>query len=88
MEVELGAFQQYYVQPYPGRVTLFRTHAQPLLCPHDPTMGWQPLALGGVHVCDCPGSHHTLLKEPFVRGLAAGLCEYLKKADASMKSMT
>jgi thioesterase domain-containing protein len=82
MEIELAAFQQYRVRPYAGRVTLMRAKAQPLFCSHDPAMGWGGLAQGGIDIIPCPGSHHTLLREPHVRGLAAQLRAHLEGIDA------
>jgi thioesterase domain-containing protein/acyl carrier protein len=83
MEIELAAFRQYSVRPYPGRVMLLRAQAQPLFCSHDPIMGWGTLALGGVDIIPCPGSHHTLLKEPFVGILARQLRSYLAHLDST-----
>jgi len=85
MEVEIAALQQYQARPYLGRVTLLRAEAQPLFCSHDPAMGWGALALGGVDILSCPGSHHTLLREPHVRGLAAQLRSRLNSAERTTR---
>jgi len=49
-------------------VTLFR--AQALSRAADPEKGWGALALGGVDIREFPGSHYTLLSEPWVAELA------------------
>ncbi len=41
------AFRQYYPQPHPGPVTLFRSPAHWLFCSFDPQYGWGELAQGG-----------------------------------------
>jgi thioesterase domain-containing protein len=60
----------YHPRPYAGSVTLFRAHIQALSRAGDPDKGWGALALGGVDIREFPGSHHTLLIEPWVEGLA------------------
>jgi thioesterase domain-containing protein len=73
IEVFARALVDYVVRPYPGRVTLIRARTQPLLCSHDRTMGWAALATGGVEVVTCPGSHRTLLRPPYIAGVARRL---------------
>jgi thioesterase domain-containing protein len=36
-------------------------------------MGWAALATGGVEVVTCPGSHRTLLRPPYIAGVARRL---------------
>jgi amino acid adenylation domain-containing protein len=64
------ALAAYQPQAYAGRVTLFRAQAQALSRAGDPDKGWGALALGGVDIRQFPGSHRTLLSEPWVAGLA------------------
>jgi thioesterase domain-containing protein len=62
--------------PYPGRVTVFRATDRPewpALRFDDPTLGWGPLALGGVADYPVPGNHFTFLDPPQVSTLAASL---------------
>ena len=72
-EIHLRAMREYLPQPYPGRVTLFRTRGQPFLCSFDPLFGWGGLAAAGVEVVVIPGSHEKIFVEPHVRTLAAKL---------------
>jgi amino acid adenylation domain-containing protein len=82
IEAEHHALTTYVPRPYPGRITLFRARAQPLLCSHDPSMGWRELASGGLEVRPVPGPHAYILKEPFVRGLARELAACLASSRA------
>jgi thioesterase domain-containing protein len=67
------ALAAYQPQPYAGRVTLFRAQAQALSRAADPHKGWSALAQGGVDLREFPGSHRTLLSEPYAAGLASVL---------------
>ena len=71
IEAHWLALAAYRPRPWVGAVTLFRAQAQALSRAADPDKGWRPLALGGVAVREFPGSHRTLLDEPWVAGLAA-----------------
>ncbi len=72
-ETLFQALEAYELKRYPGRITLFRARFQPMLCSHDPWMGWGNLAGGGVKVCEVPGEHSTVLQEPHVRAVAREL---------------
>jgi aspartate racemase len=84
-DVHLRALRDYVPQPYPGRVTLFRTRGQPFLCSFDPQFGWGALAAGGVEVVPIPGSHEKIFMEPHVRALAAKLKARLNETQAGMQ---
>ena len=62
----------YQPQPYPGKMFLYRSHAQPVLPGewHRRDMGWGGLPAGGLVVTHVQGNHDTILTEPHVRGLA------------------
>jgi amino acid adenylation domain-containing protein len=74
----LHAAHSYRSRAYPGRITLFRAESQPLGCIPDPNNGWGPLALDGVRVYPVSGQHATLVEEPHVQTLAAGLKDCLE----------
>ncbi len=72
------ASNEYVASVYPGHINLF-------LCPgnlssNSPGLGWEKLALGGLTISPVPGSHTTIMEEPFVRDLAAQLTPVLQKA--------
>ncbi|MCP4644452.1 MAG: amino acid adenylation domain-containing protein, partial [bacterium] len=66
---------RYEVQPYPGRVTLFRADKTMFRIqdPNDETLGWAEMAGGGVDVRRVPGNHFVLLTKPYVEALASAL---------------
>ena len=63
---------QHVSKPSRGRVTLFRTRGQPLVCSFENDFGWAKIA-GSVTVKRIPGSHEGIFMEPHVRGLAKEL---------------
>ena len=73
MAVQLSARRQYQAGPINGRVALFRTRARPLFRSHDPRMGWQKVAKGGVSVHMIAGEHFNILERPYVESLATTL---------------
>jgi hypothetical protein len=76
----------YTPEPYPGRITLFRAAEQPIVCSFDPEMAWGPLAKGGVDIRTIPGSHLSILQEPWVRALASELRRALDRPPAEHAS--
>jgi len=59
---------------YPGRVSVFRAHKQPLNRIRDKELGWGRLAEGGVDLHYVPGKHGaSVLQEPNVQVLAAAM---------------
>jgi aspartate racemase len=73
------ALRTYRPQPYSGRITLFRTRKQPILC-LDSTLGWGQFAKAGVATNIMPGTHEKMLAEPNVQVLASELKACLAEA--------
>jgi len=67
------ALRRYVPQAYPGRLALFR----PARHHGDPYWGWGPLAARGVEVVEIPATRPTLVDEPDVQALAAGVHQHL-----------
>jgi thioesterase domain-containing protein len=67
----------YDVQPYSGRVTLFRVKEKSAGSLNDPYAIWWRVAAAGVDLREISGDHLSLLKEPQVRFLAAELGDCL-----------
>ena len=66
--------EAYRPLPWPGRITLLRARAQPVLLQHDePTLGWASVARGGVDLVRLPGNHLTIMREPLVAHVAEAL---------------
>jgi thioesterase domain-containing protein len=63
-----------------GRITVFRTRRQPRNRVHDRHLGWGKLAKGGVDLHFIPGGHDSVLREPYVQGLAAALKKCLRQS--------
>lgn len=57
--------QDYTIQPYPGKITLFRATEDP-----DSKLDWQELAQSGLAIYDIPGEHLEILQEPKAEMLA------------------
>jgi surfactin family lipopeptide synthetase A len=77
------ALDSYAPQAYPGRVTLFRARAGPLFRFYPPDMGWGRVAAGGVDVRVVPGSHETMLTQPYVSVLGRQLTACLAQVPGS-----
>jgi thioesterase domain-containing protein len=69
-EALFEALTGYQAHAYQGRVTLFRTRAQPIFRALGKDKGWKELAVEGVDVRIVPGNHLNMYDEPHVRVLA------------------
>jgi amino acid adenylation domain-containing protein len=69
-EALFKALTNYKALPYGGRLTLFRTRAQPLFRALGKDKGWGELAREGVDVRVVPGTHLNMYDEPHVQVLA------------------
>jgi len=74
------AANEYEVQPYKGRVTLFRVREKSAGSLNDPYAIWWRLAARGVELREISGDHLSLLKEPQVRFLAEELADVLAQS--------
>jgi acyl-CoA synthetase (AMP-forming)/AMP-acid ligase II/thioesterase domain-containing protein len=74
------ARMNYYPKPYDSRIVMIVTpeYRRPLLS--GAALRWRKLALSGVEVHEMNCGHHSLLREPYVRTLAALLKRYLPPA--------
>jgi thioesterase domain-containing protein len=79
LERHAQALLEYVPGVYPGRVTLFRSRAQPLLRVRGLDRGWAKLAAEGVEVVLVRGSHHSMVKEPHVEDLAEQIKAQIQK---------
>ncbi|PPJ63882.1 thioesterase domain-containing protein [Cuspidothrix issatschenkoi] len=71
---DLHALNAYVLQPYSGKVTLFRTKDEDRTggvgVKYDPTFGWGDIITGELEMNYIPGSHISILDEPNVNILA------------------
>jgi surfactin family lipopeptide synthetase A len=70
----------YDVQPYSGRVTLFRVKEKSVGSLNDPYAIWWRVAAAGVDLREISGDHLSLLKEPQVRFLGEELGDCLAQS--------
>ena len=69
----IDATDRYHPGTYPGIITLFRAKIQPQGCIPDPYMGWGEHVSGRIDVLEIEGNHNTIMKEKFMRLVAAAL---------------
>ena len=80
LEANSQAVRNYVPQPYPNKITVFRTNETASIAHQDPALGWNQLALGEVKIQSIPGNHLSALRKPHVQVLAEQLKEYIDKA--------
>lgn len=59
----------YTHKPYAGQITLLRTAERDASPSDPPDMGWGPYAVGGLKIHRIPGSHQTLLFDPYIEAV-------------------
>lgn len=81
------AFEAHVVQPYEGKLWLFRCTDHDLGTRYvfDEKLGWEPFARGGISVTQCPGNHFTMCTEPNVQILCKQMMAALDEAIAATK---
>jgi amino acid adenylation domain-containing protein len=79
VEGNLQAAINLEVQPYPGRLTVFKAGDDSLTASlAESGMGWASVGAGGVEVITVPGGHLSMLEEPHVAHLARELAAVLR----------
>ncbi|GAA4089441.1 amino acid adenylation domain-containing protein [Mucilaginibacter panaciglaebae] len=77
----LYAFRNYKMEPFNGKVYLFKAN----ICVHyvydTEFLGWKKYALGGVELYDVPGDHLTMIRPPHVEVFASILSASLDKEE-------
>ncbi|MEC7583681.1 MAG: SDR family NAD(P)-dependent oxidoreductase [Planctomycetota bacterium] len=69
-----AAFFRYKVEPYDGKVWLFRaTGESRTRFVRDRTLGWDGAPREGVETIDCPGDHFSMCAEPHIQVLCRRL---------------
>ena len=69
-EAQRWAYWSYRARPYAGAACLFVANAS-LEMVHEPSLGWEQLVQGGLHVHRLPGGHSSIMQAPLVAELAA-----------------
>jgi thioesterase domain-containing protein len=75
------ATRRYRIRPYGGQALLVRAKDKSFFDVDisDPTYGWGPL-VARLDTCDIEGDHLSILREPFVSGLARQLLPRLRRS--------
>ncbi|RMG96140.1 MAG: alpha/beta fold hydrolase [Chloroflexi bacterium] len=74
------AVRLYIPQPYPGRITLFKSiqgYKRGTVRSPDRLLGWGKIARQGVEMFEVPGNHMDIVREPYVRILGQQLRQCL-----------
>jgi len=75
-EAHQRAQDRYVLKPYAGKITLIRAlqrGPEPLSRTEDASLGWRPLAGGGLEILDVDTRHMFMLFEPYVRTFVESL---------------
>ena len=83
------ALEAYVSKPYAGKITLMRAAdrgPEVLGKREDPSLGWAPLAAGGLEIHDVPTEHIYMLFEPHVDQFARTLESLLPQPDGNPNS--
>lgn len=82
----LYAFRNYKMEPFNGKVYLFKAKT----CVHyvydTEFLGWKKYALGGVELYDVPGDHLTMIRPPHVEVFASILSDSLDNKEDSLET--
>jgi len=82
----LYAFRNYKMEPFNGKVYLFKAK----ICVHyvydTEFLGWKKYALGGVELYDVPGDHLTMIRPPHVEVFASILSDSLDNKEDSLET--
>jgi len=77
-EINFVAGISYAVQPYEGKVTLFKAEADPMEQPLPEDLNWGQFAKGGLEIKHLPGDHGRILYEPGLTAMAEELTNELQ----------
>lgn len=80
----LNAQARYEPRPWPGEIVLFKARDGEMQYLHaGHYLGWDACILGGIRVVQVNGSHFSMMSEPGLSQLAAGLRRELDRLDAT-----
>ncbi len=81
--INVRAMDRYSASIYPGRLVLFKAGERLSPKAEAPDLGWGELAAGGLEIREVEGNHYSILREPHVKVLAAGLREVLESREGT-----
>jgi hypothetical protein len=74
------AARNFVPKPYDGHLLIFSAKTREDHPYRENTLGWVPVALGGVTACEVDGDHRSMMSNPAVNAIAAKLDEALRAA--------
>ena len=78
--------RQYRPGQYRGRLTLLRCRTRPLIHRGQPDLGWGHWVHGPVEIRDLPGTHRTVLSEPYIHTLAGLIHQIMRDEDEATRT--
>ncbi len=72
-EKHLSAFKKYMLEPFDGKIYLFRSNHRLYFVDDPQYLGWGAYARKGVMVYEVPGDHKTMFQLPHAKDLAISL---------------
>jgi amino acid adenylation domain-containing protein len=82
----ISAVQRFIPKAYDGYLLLFRARIHDDDPYNDNALGWRPVALRGVTVCEIDGDHFSILRNPHVATLAKRLDAFLREAQGPSRN--
>jgi thioesterase domain-containing protein len=80
------AARNFVPKPYNGHLLVFSAKTRDDHPYRENTLGWVPVALGGVTACEVDGDHRSMMSNPAVNAIAAKLDEALRAAQHAAPS--
>ncbi len=71
-------------QFYPGKIVLFRASDVAQIAGSEPSLGWNTVARGGVHVEFAPGDHESMFRHPHLPKFGGILRRVLREGEAAL----
>jgi thioesterase domain-containing protein len=85
LQANQKASADYVLEPYEGKITLFRAEQSSLRAFDDPHAAWSGLAAGGLQIQEISGDHGDILTVPQVDELAKKLKAVIENVLANHK---
>lgn len=82
-EAHSRAKRAYKPASYDGEIRLFRAIDGHVRTAADPTLGWGAIAGIGLEIHEVPGSHNTIVQEPYVQDVARQLRQCLDRVSTT-----
>ena len=78
-QINTRAMLSYQLQPYPGKLTLFKAREQPAKMPSLNKFGWDKYSLVELELQEIPGNHFSMMNPPNIQILSREISDRLSK---------